>query len=127
MAALRGTLAQGWLDRVASTVNGMVGGLREVITYHAKSTSDAVAVDYPGIAALTPTYDDHITALHALTDAPQVLREDIQCMVPVSAVEWVPTIYDTITRADGTRWRVLDTKDGAGSPFWIMHIRRIKV
>ena len=119
-------VTQGMLNHAARVAMGLLGDRPEAAVYHAKASAQATAVDYD-VTALFVVYSEHITALHALTAEGRVLREDMRLQIPTDQVTWTPTTYDTVTRSDGSRWRILDVGDDGSGPFRPMQIRRLKV
>jgi hypothetical protein len=111
-------LSQALLDRLAQLAMQVHGGLVETITYHARATATATPVDHT-VAALFRDY-----RLAALSTGDILLR-DQEGRIPTARVPWVPTHDDTITRADGTLWKVLSPRGGPGSPFWILQTRQV--
>src|SRR5262245_39892207 len=119
-------LSQGLMDRVARETLRMRGSLTETFAYHSKATSASTPVVHEDLSGNWCRYSDRLIAMHAVTDTPRVLREDIQLQIPVEQVTWTPTTYDLVVRADATHWRVIDIGGGAGHPFWLLQIRRVR-
>lgn len=119
-------LSQSVMDRVARHTIRMQGSRVEPITYHAKANVTSTAVDYDVEHAYFGRYSDDYTALHAVAaERPQVLREDERLRLPTFEVSWAPTIYDTVTRADGTIWRVLSVQGGRREAWYLLQVRKV--
>ena len=57
-------------------------------------------------------------------DGEAVRAEDQKAMIPTRSLTPVPTINDTITRADGTVWSVMGIKTDPAGAAWVLQIRR---
>lgn len=108
------------LATAALQMHEQTTGRVEALTYYAKATPAAVAVTHAIAKAVIGTY--RLSALSPET----LLPTDLECRIATAAVTWTPTEYDELTRADGTRWRVIGPiQDGGGYPFWRLPIRQI--
>jgi hypothetical protein len=119
-------LSQAMMDRVARDTMRMRGALVETFTYHARATSASTPMVHEDLTGNWCHFSERLIAMHAVTDAPRVQREDIQLQIPVTQVSWTPTTYDVVIRSDHSHWRVLDIMGGPGHPFWLLQIRRVR-
>src|SRR5262249_51218761 len=99
--------------------------LVEELTYHAKASATAPLVEYIGVMGRFTEFDEHLTALHATVPEGTVRRDDMRLRIALYRVTWVPSTYDSGTRADGSTGRVLSTRGGPGHPWWILQVRRV--
>lgn len=118
-------LDQDVMDRVAQTVAAL-RGTEALIYWHRATLSDA-PVGYPGLQGLVTRYSEKIIAEQlALTpETTRIQREDRQLRLATTEVTWTPTLAGSVTRADGTTWRVMDLAGGTGYPFWRLRIRKM--
>jgi TolB-like protein len=117
-------LSQTLLNRVASLAEGINGRLMEPIIYHAKPSAVAGTTAYAAQGKLEQ-YSDHVVALHGLVPEGQVRREDRRLRVATEVVTWTPSTYDTVTREDGSLWRVLSIEGGNRRIYYFMQIRKV--
>jgi hypothetical protein len=112
-------LSQALLDRLAQASTRMLGSLMESVTYVAKSGPTASAVTHRNVPGHFEQYREN------QIDQELILREDRRLRIATSAVTWVPSQYDEVSRADGSRWRVLNVSGGPGSPWYLLQTRRV--
>jgi len=114
-------LSQATMHRLAAAGSRMLGTTLEVVTFLTKTTPTSAPVMRPGITAQLIGY-----SLHALVAAGgEILATDRQCRIKASDLTWAPTPYDELTRADGTRWRILSVTEGVGRPWVLLPIRQV--
>lgn len=127
-------LTQAFMDGVAQTVRHALGtgaeegaGRFETVTYVHRATLSETPMEYPDLQGLVTRYSEKVlTAQLALTpETTRVQRDDRQLRLATADVTWTPTMAGSVTRADGSTWRVMDLAGGTGTPFWRMRIRKI--
>ena len=121
-------LTQALLDEAALLTQTLLGERQEPITYHARSNLSDTATSHAGLVGLMSGYSDAVILTHLslmTSDRDRVLREDVLMRLATSAVSWLPTTADTVTRADSTIWRVMAISHGPGRPFYHMRLRKI--
>lgn len=74
---------------------------------------------YPGVDAWFENYRGNEI------DGELILRDDQKGRIPQSDLAFAPTQYDELTRADGTRWRVMRPSEGRGRIWHILQLRRV--
>lgn len=118
-------LSQAVADQIARMCFAVVGSLVETVTYHAKATAQATPVAYE-VQAHFAEYSEQLVTLASTTGGEGLVRRgDHLCRIATAAVSWTPTHYDTLTRADGSLWRVLSIREGRGRPFYALQVRRV--
>src|SRR5215471_16408989 len=111
------------LSRLAAAGVHMLGTLMESITYYAKATPTSAPVTYSNVQAHFEDFRLH--ELGAIVGQHELLQSDRRCRIATAGVTWTPTPYDELTRADGSRWRVLSAEQGTLRPWTMLPVRLI--
>lgn len=117
-------LGQGLMNHIGGLVETVIGGqdeggLYEKVSYSAKATPAAPPVVADSISALITQY----TQQAILADP--VLQKRRRCLIRVIFLENPPTLYDTLTREDGSAWKVEAISAGPGTPWWILQLQQV--
>src|SRR5262245_22619217 len=116
-------LSQPALNRLAAAGVRMLGQLMESITYYAKTTPTSTPVTYANVQAHFEEY--RLAELGAIVGQNELIQSDRRCRIATAGVTWTPSLYDELTRADGTRWRVLSGSEGTLRPWTMLPVRLI--
>ena len=113
------SLSQVALNRVGTLVmHQLFGGLTESLTYRVRTRDGTLTATY--------TVDGRFQQyrLNALsTDS--ILPTDEQCRIPTGSATLAPSVYDDLTRADGTLWRVMSVTGGIGAVWYYLQCRQV--
>lgn len=115
--------SQAAMDRLGLANARMLGDRVETITYYSKSGPSASPVTHSSLEAYLDSYQLH--ELGAVVGQNEIIQTDRKCRIRSTLVNWIPTQYDELVRADGSRWRVLSESEGTGKPWAILPVRRI--
>lgn len=109
------------------TVHGarMFGSLTETVTYHSRTARTGSITEHAGLVGHMEEFVAHYIGMQQVAgDRPEVKRGDRLFRVATSLVTWTPTLYDSLSQADGTLWLVMEHEHGVGRPWWIFHLRK---
>lgn len=104
-----------------------LGDIRESATYGGVST---VVYDPATGTMVTTTSGGGIVKMVFTSfafmeiDGSAVLANDRKAIIPTLDLAIVPTLNDTITRADGSAWNVIGIKTDPAGAAWVLQIRR---
>ena len=93
----------------------------ELVTFLTKSTPTATPVTRSAINVHLGEY----TLRELQASGGEILHTDRKCSIQRALLVWVPTHYDELVRADGTRWCMLHVRDGIGRPSASFAIRQV--
>ena len=116
-------LSQPALNRLAAAGVHMLGQLMESITYYARATPTSPLITYANVQAHFEEY--RLAELGATFGQNELMQTDRRCRIATVGVTWTPSLYDELTRADGTRWRVLSVSEGTRRPWTMLPVRLI--
>jgi hypothetical protein len=111
-------LSQDLLNRVGQHAASMYGATMEVVLW-AHYAPGQPLLEVP----VVPVRLKHYTQQELTAD--QLEPGDLQLRVQVSAIAFRPGLYDTITRPDGTAWRLVYGGSGAGHVWHVWAIRQL--
>jgi hypothetical protein len=114
-------LSQALMDRLGWGARRMQGTRIERVTYHARVSAIATPLDIPDLVVRFRNYQ-----LGALSTG-LIEPTDQECVLQTVLATWgEPGIYDTLTRAAGTLWKVIGpVRGGRGRPHFLLQTRQV--
>jgi len=108
------------MSSLADAAAEMYGDSMEPVTYHARSIAGASPVDHPSV--LVRLKDYRLSALN--TDV--ILPTDQEMRIQTSLITWTVGPEDSVTREDGSEWKVAGPiRGGKRHPWYKFNMRKV--